>query len=240
MFKKIFLISILSFQWHQTYAENVDYSKGNTNPFFNYRYQTPQEQSQYYVSDYFTNEFDNPVKTRALQKKSIEEEQKKHSSSFAKQYDQYKGKYSNSKYKYLIQNQEKLLGCWEGAAKTYKLDPWLLMAIAKVESSFNSKAVNVNKNRSADTGMMQINDIWLQTLRKYGISRQDLFDPCTSVFVGAWILAQNIKHFGYNRDGIGAYNSPGNVQIRRNYAAKVYTAYHEITNDLYYNLNKRK
>lgn len=240
MQKKVLSLGFFLFLSFQSYAQNADYSKGNTNPFFNYKYQTPQEQAQSYISDYFSDEFDDPVKVRTVQKKSIEEEQIKHNSSFAKQYDQYKGKYSNSKYKYLIQNQEKLLGCWEGAAKTYKLDPWLLMAIAKTESSFNSKAVNVNKNKSADTGMMQINDIWLPTLKKYGINKQNLFDPCTSVFVGAWILAQNIKHFGYNQDGIGAYNSPRNVQIRRKYAAKVYRAYHEITQDLYYNLQKKK
>ena len=44
-------------------------------------------------------------------------------------------------------------------------------------------------------------------------------------------MAQNIKHFGFNHDGIGAYNSPGNITIRRNYAKKVYQAYNQLIND---------
>lgn len=141
---------------------------------------------------------------------------------------------SNNKYKNLANVSSQARGCWDGAAKAYGLDPWLLMAIAKVESSFNNVAINKNKNNSTDMGMMQINTIWLPTLQKFGISPKDLMNPCTSIFVGAWIMAQNIKNFGYNLDGIGAYNSPGNVKIRRDYARKVYKAYNELTNDLYF------
>lgn len=140
----------------------------------------------------------------------------------------------SNKYTNLLSNSQSLKGCWDGAAKAYNLDPWLLMAVAKVESSFNNIAINKNKNSTYDYGMMQINTIWLPTLYKFGITQKDLLNPCTSVFVGAWILAQNIQRFGYNKDGIGAYNSPGNPTIRRSYAEKVYKAYNEITNDFYY------
>lgn len=141
---------------------------------------------------------------------------------------------ASAKYKNLLNISSQTHGCWDGAARAYKLDPWLLMAIAKVESSFNNTAINKNKNSSTDIGMMQINTIWLPTLKKFGINPQDLMNPCTSIFVGAWIMAQNIKNFGYNLDGIGAYNSPRNVTIRREYAKKVYKAYNELTQDLYY------
>lgn len=225
---KNFLLTLSLLLNTAAFAESVDYSKGNTNPFYNYKYKTPQEQSSYYVSDYFSNEIADPISSfEKNNKQSLSP--KNNSSKYAS---------GSGKYKFLIENQHKLNGCWESAATTYKLDPWLLMAIAKVESSFNSKAVNINKNKSMDIGMMQINDIWLPTLKKHGIRKEHLFEPCTSVFVGAWIMAQNIKHFGYNRDGIGAYNSPRNVEIRRNYAKKVYAAYSEITQDLYY--KKRK
>lgn len=143
----------------------------------------------------------------------------------------------NFKYKNLLLNSGTTGKCWDGAAKAYNLDPWLLMAVAKVESSFNNVAVNRNKNNSLDIGMMQINSIWLPTLSKFGIQTNDLLNPCTSIFVGAWIMAQNIKRFGYNKDGIGAYNSPGNVTIRRDYAFKVYKAYNEIIKDLYIKTN---
>lgn len=202
------------------HAQVNDYSNGNSNPFARYSYVTPQQQAinaqknEEQPVQYFTKEIQNPlfVARKSNNSKSGGE----------------------GKYKHLIANAPNMMGCWDNAARVYGLDPWLLMAIAKVESSFNNAAINVNKNQSTDYGMMQINSIWLPTLKKFGITKQDLFNPCTSVFVGAWILAQNIRNFGYNQDGIGAYNSPGNVTIRRNYASKVYKAYHEITHDLYY------
>lgn len=124
--------------------------------------------------------------------------------------------------------------CWDKAAMSYNLDPWLLFAIAKVESSFNHKAINKNVSKSGvvtyDLGLMQINSIWLPSLRGFGIDTKDLFEPCTSIFVGAWIVAQNIKRFGYNQDGIGAYNAPNNITLRRAYAKKVYAAYADLTN----------
>lgn len=204
--------------------QSIDYSQGSTNPFYNYKYKTPQNQARDIVVknlNYFDKSLENPVKV---------------SKQFNKTYNIPNTKSTKSKYKHLIENQEHMSGCWDKAAKTYKLDPWLLMSIAKVESSFNPLAINKsNRNKTADIGLMQINDIWLPTLKKFGISKQDLFKPCTSIFVGAWILAQNIKKFGYNPDGIGAYNSPKHVISRRKYAHKVYVAYDEITKDLYYN-----
>lgn len=139
----------------------------------------------------------------------------------------------SSKYKHLYNNSASLNGCWDKAGKAYNLDPWLLFAVAKVESSFNAEAINKNKDkrRSTDVGMMQINTFWFPTLAKLGITEEHLYDPCTSVFVGAWIMAQNIQRFGYNQDGIGAYNSPHNITVRRNYARKVYVAYYELLKD---------
>lgn len=203
-------------------AQSYDYSTGNTNPYARYNYITPQQQallmskvenetiaSNQAVGNYFSNQISNP----------------KNLSSGA----------MLGKYQHLQKNSNYLQGCWDSAGAAYKVDPWLLMAIAKVESNFNNHATNINTNKSVDIGMMQINTIWLPTLSKFGISKNDLLNPCTSVFVGAWILAQNIRYFGYNADGIGAYNSPKNVSIRRKYAGKVYLAYNELVRDLYYN-----
>lgn len=120
--------------------------------------------------------------------------------------------------------------CWDAAGRVYQLDPWLLFSIAKVESGFRSHAINRdNKNKTIDIGLMQINSTWLPTIKRFGIEPSALFEPCVSIHVGAWILAQNIKHFGYNIDGIGAYNSPRNVKIRRSYAQKVAAAYRDLT-----------
>jgi soluble lytic murein transglycosylase-like protein len=111
--------------------------------------------------------------------------------------------------------------CWEDAATRYNVNPYLLYAIAKTESSLNPVAYNRNKNGSYDIGLMQINSIWLPTLRKYGLDEKQLLDPCTSIHVGAWILAQNIRRMGNSWDAVGAYNS-SKPEIRRKYAAKVY------------------
>ncbi|RJF96853.1 invasion protein [Noviherbaspirillum cavernae] len=111
--------------------------------------------------------------------------------------------------------------CWESAAARYGVNPYMLYAIAKTESSLNPAAINRNKNGSYDIGLMQINSSWFATLRKHGIDEQQLYDPCTSIHVGAWILAQNMRRMGNSWDAVGAYNS-SKPDIRLKYALKVY------------------
>lgn len=205
---KFIILGICLFLLNTTYAQSEDYRLGNSNPFTVYHYnpviESTQSNLQSTNTNYFSKSIQNPM---------------------------YFVNSSKGEYKHLFHNSSEMEGCWDKAGKTYGVDPWLLMAVAKVESSFNPKAINKNKNNSYDIGMMQINSFWLPTLSKYGISSKDLLNPCTSVFVGSWIMAQNIKRFGYNQDGIGAYNSPGNIVIRRKYAKAVYIAYNKITND---------
>ncbi|MBK4737821.1 lytic transglycosylase domain-containing protein [Noviherbaspirillum pedocola] len=97
--------------------------------------------------------------------------------------------------------------CFDEAAHRYHVDKQLLMAIAKTESGFRPNAYNINANGSADIGLMQINDSWLPTLRKWGIDRTRLFDPCTNVNVGAWVLANNFVQHGRTWKAVGAYNA---------------------------------
>jgi soluble lytic murein transglycosylase-like protein len=111
--------------------------------------------------------------------------------------------------------------CWEEAGARYGISPYLLYAIAKTESSLNPVAVNRNRNGSYDVGLMQINSSWFPKLRKYGLDEKQLYDPCTSIQVGAWILAQNMQRLGYSWDAVGAYNS-GKPDLRLKYALKVY------------------
>ena len=85
----------------------------------------------------------------------------------------------------------------------------------------NPNAVNRNRDGTYDLGLMQINSRWFPTLRKYGISEQQLRQPCFSIHVGAWIMAQNMLRFGNSWDAVGAYNSP-NPARRIAYAQKVY------------------
>lgn len=110
--------------------------------------------------------------------------------------------------------------CFDEAGKRYGIDPALLRAISRVESSGNPKAINRNKNGSRDVCHMQINSSWLPTLQKYGITEQSLFDPCTCTYVGAWILAGNVRRLGYNWNAVGAYNARSQEK-RERYARKV-------------------
>ncbi|MBL8470861.1 MAG: lytic transglycosylase domain-containing protein [Rhodocyclaceae bacterium] len=102
--------------------------------------------------------------------------------------------------------------CWAAAAKRYGVPENLLRAIAHVESRFTAHAVRApyaagNRDGSCDFGMLQINSAWLPTLARAGISRDDLFDSCTNIQVGAWILSGLIRHHGMTWEAVGAYNA---------------------------------
>ena len=111
--------------------------------------------------------------------------------------------------------------CWEQAAERYGVSPDLLYAIARTESGLDPQAVGLNRNGSRDIGLMQINSAWLPRLLKHGIAETDLFDPCTSIHVGAWILAGNVQRLGYTWEAVGAYNA-ADPALRRAYAERVY------------------
>jgi soluble lytic murein transglycosylase-like protein len=98
--------------------------------------------------------------------------------------------------------------CWDEAAARYGLPVTLLQAIAQVESGLDPKARSApNKDASHDIGLMQINSRWRPVLATYGIREADLYDACTNLHVGAWVLAHNIARLGWDWDAIGAYNA---------------------------------
>jgi soluble lytic murein transglycosylase-like protein len=114
------------------------------------------------------------------------------------------------------------LACWEQAAQKYGVSAHLLHAIAKTESSLNPKALNrANSNGTYDVGLMQINSSWLPKLKRFGITEKDLYEPCVSIDVAAWILAHNIRSYGNTWAAVGAYNTPNPVRGLE-YAHRVY------------------
>lgn len=109
--------------------------------------------------------------------------------------------------------------CFEEAGRIYGIHPNLLWAIAKVESNFNSSAVNRNGNGSYDYGVMQINSSWYKVLGKD--IWMSLGNPCQNVKVGAWVLAQCIQRYGYTWEAVGCYNAVSKDK-KQKYSKKIY------------------
>lgn len=111
--------------------------------------------------------------------------------------------------------------CLDDAARFHHVSPQLLRAIAEQESGMHAGAINRNANGSEDIGLMQINTSWLPKLARFGIGREALFNACVNAYVGAWILASNVKAFGANWKAVGAYNavSPTKQMV---YASAIY------------------
>ncbi|NWA29281.1 transglycosylase SLT domain-containing protein [Pseudomonas gingeri] len=133
---------------------------------------------------------------------------------------------------YLIMIGSAAANCFQDAGERYHIDPLLLYAIAQVESGMNPAALNTNRDGSRDIGLMQINSRHLQRLAAFGIDEHKLrSEPCTSVMVGAWILAQFVQQLGYGWQAVGAYNA-GTLQEqgdgRERYALQVWHYYHEL------------
>jgi soluble lytic murein transglycosylase-like protein len=112
--------------------------------------------------------------------------------------------------------------CLDDAALFHGVSPVLLRGIAQHESGMRPGAVNRNTNGSEDIGLMQINTVHLSRLAKYGITRQSLFDPCVSAYVGAWILRENINRYGPTWNAVGAYNA-ASPEKRLKYINRIYS-----------------
>lgn len=98
-------------------------------------------------------------------------------------------------------------------SEKYNVDPFLVFAIAKVESNFNSDAVSSKNAR----GLMQISlktGKWgAQVLGLDRYNSDSLFEPETNISIGCWYLYVLAEEFDGNTDLVlAAYNGgSGNV-----------------------------
>lgn len=110
--------------------------------------------------------------------------------------------------------------CFDDAAAYQRVNPWVLRAVADVESAFKANAVRKNSDGSIDRGMMQTNSVHLPELARWGVAPEDLMDGCKSVFVAAWNLRKKIDKHGNTCKAIGAYHSETPVK-RDAYVEKI-------------------
>lgn len=112
--------------------------------------------------------------------------------------------------------------CFAEAAARQRVPELLLVAIAWKESKFNHLAQHINSDRTEDVGLMQIHQSWFPKLAKFGIRREHLFQPCVSIHVGAWILANNFRQYGYHWRAVGAYNASRDYWKQARYAHAIW------------------
>jgi len=95
----------------------------------------------------------------------------------------------------------------------YGIDPYLVFAVIKAESSFNPNA----KSRKNAIGLMQITErtaLWgAETIGIEEFTQEDLYDPETNIRIGCWYIRQLMNEFSNRIDLVlAAYNGgSGNV-----------------------------
>ena len=98
------------------------------------------------------------------------------------------------------------------AARETGVDPWLIAAVARQESTFNAQA----RSPADARGVLQLLPSTARLhARKLGLgSRPDLEDPAINIRLGARELAWLIRRFGETEPALAAYNA-GDRRARR-------------------------
>lgn len=109
------------------------------------------------------------------------------------------------------------------AAEAQGMSPMMAMALVDHESEFNPNAINVNKNRTQDYGLFQLNSYWHNQYRG---------DVDRHIEHGMKFIADNIRRYGTIR-GLGFYNSgqaqdPETTAKRTQYVGRIMASYKNV------------
>lgn len=129
--------------------------------------------------------------------------------------------------------------CFSAAGARYQIEPLLLKAIAKGESTFRPWITNTNRDEkgnpvSTDYGLMQVNSIQIPGLIRMGViqAAEDLLKrPCLNIHIGAWILAKHFQVCGVTWNCLGSYNAgfrKDRHETREKYANRIWRIYLEL------------
>lgn len=97
--------------------------------------------------------------------------------------------------------------CILPASAFHIVNPNILRAILKVESSLNPNAVGKNDNGTLDVGIGQMNSMHFKELARHGIAPAHLKDACIGTFVAAWHLRKGIVKNGNTWFAVASYHS---------------------------------
>lgn len=110
--------------------------------------------------------------------------------------------------------------CFDDAATAYRVNPWILRAIAFQESRFKPNTINHNTDGSVDVGMMGTNSVHFPELRRIGVTPAALYDPCTAIYVAARDLSMKMRRYGNTWRAVGTYHSK-TPHLRDAYAERI-------------------
>jgi soluble lytic murein transglycosylase-like protein len=106
-------------------------------------------------------------------------------------------------------------------AKEFKIEPTLLLAIAKVESGYNLHSISP----AGAIGITQVIPRWhLEKMIKARdvLPTPELFDINTNIYLGAWIMSDCLKQFKHEGKALLCYN--GSNAAPNGYDVKVQSA----------------
>ena len=96
----------------------------------------------------------------------------------------------------------------EKYSEQYGVDPYLIYAVIKTESGFDTQATSDAKA----IGLMQITEQTFDWIKMKNFSKddtvfEDLYDPETSIHYGVYLIAANLERYGDISTAAAAYHS---------------------------------